>query len=46
MRFLCVFSHLVAVAHRELPVKGSSAAVAQVNTLIQASAAVIAPMCL
>lgn len=31
-RFHCVFSHLVASAHRELPVKGSPAAVAQVNT--------------
>ncbi|XP_016100146.1 probable arginine--tRNA ligase, mitochondrial [Sinocyclocheilus grahami] len=28
-RFSCVFSHLAASAHRELPVKGSSAAVAQ-----------------
>uniref|UniRef100_A0A673H2W1 Probable arginine--tRNA ligase, mitochondrial n=1 Tax=Sinocyclocheilus rhinocerous TaxID=307959 RepID=A0A673H2W1_9TELE len=27
--FLCVFSHLVSSAHRELPVKGSAAAVAQ-----------------
>uniref|UniRef100_A0A672N660 Probable arginine--tRNA ligase, mitochondrial n=1 Tax=Sinocyclocheilus grahami TaxID=75366 RepID=A0A672N660_SINGR len=29
LRFSCVFSHLAASAHRELPVKGSSAAVAQ-----------------
>ncbi|XP_059355238.1 probable arginine--tRNA ligase, mitochondrial isoform X1 [Carassius carassius] len=32
VNFLLTLSHLVAVAHRELPVKGSSAAVAQVNT--------------
>lgn len=32
---VCVLSHLVASAHQELPVKGSSAAVAQVNTPLE-----------
>ncbi len=32
---VCVLSHLVASAHRELPVKGSPAAVAQVNTPLE-----------
>ncbi len=32
---VCVLSHLVASAHRDLPVKGSPAAVAQVNTPLE-----------
>lgn len=32
---VCVLSHLVASAHRELSVKGSPAAVAQVNTPLE-----------
>lgn len=32
---VCVLSHLVASAHRELPVKGSPAVVAQVNTPLE-----------